>query len=245
MLGLIFGSFFNVVGIRLPEGKSIAYPPSTCPKCGRKLRFYELIPVISYIIQLGKCRGCKQHISITYPIFELLTGLLFAACYYVFGFSSELIIALTFVSGLVIIIISDIHYLSIPDEIILIFSISIIIEKVLIEGIHAAAIALGGGMLSFILMYLIKLCGDYFFKEESLGGGDIKLMFLIGCVLGIWVSMFSIMLAAFLALPISIIILIYKKSNIISFGPFLSMAGMLFYLLHINLNDIINFLIKY
>ena len=81
IIGLCFGSFFNVVGYRLPNNMSIAFPPSHCTNCNHKLKWTELIPVLSYIIQGGKCKACKQKIAIFYPIFELITGILFVLCY--------------------------------------------------------------------------------------------------------------------------------------------------------------------
>ena len=160
IFGLMFGSFFNVVGLRLSTNQSIIYPPSSCPKCGRRLSAWELIPVISYIILLGKCHGCKQPISWRYPLFELLTGFLFAASYIVFGMTLDLIIALTFISGLIIIIISDINSMTIPDEILIVTSLLIIIELLIGKGYQKAFIAIGNGLLSFILMFGIKFFGD-------------------------------------------------------------------------------------
>ena len=97
IFGIIFGSFFNVVGYRLPKNESIISPNSYCPKCKKKLGFFELIPLFSYIFLLGKCKRCKNKISFLYPLFELLTGVLFVTCYLIFGISTDLIIALLFI----------------------------------------------------------------------------------------------------------------------------------------------------
>ena len=93
ILGLVFGSFYNVVGLRLGAGESLIKPRSHCTKCNHVLRFYELIPVISYVVLRGKCKKCKQKISIMYPLIELFTAVLFALSYYVYGFSFELILS--------------------------------------------------------------------------------------------------------------------------------------------------------
>ena len=114
--GLVLGSFFNVVGLRVPLKKSIATPRSACPTCGHQLTPLELIPVLSYIFQKGRCRGCQSRISPIYPFFELLTGILFAAAPYFVGWSAELFVALTLISLFMIIIVSDIHYMIIPDK---------------------------------------------------------------------------------------------------------------------------------
>lgn len=122
LYGLVLGSFFNVVGLRIPVKKSIIKPRSACPNCGHQLKVFELIPVFSYIIQGGKCRGCQSRISPIYPIMELLTGILFAVTPLLVGWSGELIVGLTLVSLFMIIIVSDIHYMIIPDKILIWFA---------------------------------------------------------------------------------------------------------------------------
>src|SRR5580658_6714668 len=87
--GLIIGSFLNVCILRIPEGKSIVLPPSACPRCGEPIRPYDNIPVVSYILLAGKCRNCKTPISPIYPLVELLTAVLFFACYWAFGFTAD------------------------------------------------------------------------------------------------------------------------------------------------------------
>ena len=95
IIGTIFGSFYNVVGYRVPKEESIVYPSSHCPKCNHKLNFFELIPIISYIIQKGKCKKCKEKIGIFYPIFELITGILFTLTLKIYGLTPNLLIILT------------------------------------------------------------------------------------------------------------------------------------------------------
>lgn len=245
IFGTIFGSFFNVVGSRLPNDESIVHPPSHCTNCNHVLRWIELIPIISFLIQGGKCKKCKQKISWFHPLYELATGILFALCYSIFGSNIELVIALTFVSMLMILIVSDYYYMIIPDEIIIVGIISLTLEFLWIHGYRYTLIALGSGVASFILMYLIKLFGDWMFKKESMGGGDIKLLFLIGMVLGFPLSVINVFLASFIALPISIAILYRNKTNIIPFGPFLSIAAIVLFLSQVDIKmliDILNFL---
>ena len=119
IFGAIFGSFYNVVGWRLPKGESIIYPPSHCPNCNHQLKILDLIPVFSFILQRGKCRYCKNKIAWYYPVFEFLCGIVFMLCYLVFGITPELLKALTFVSMLIIIMVSDFNYMIIPDEVLL------------------------------------------------------------------------------------------------------------------------------
>lgn len=227
IFGTIFGSFFGVVGSRLPLGESIISPASHCTNCGHFLKSYELIPIFSFLIQRGKCRKCKVHLSWRYPLYELTTGILFALSYSIFGLSSQLLLALTFISAIVIIVISDIEYYIIPDEVLWFFGSLLLLEMCFIYGIKVALLHILSGCLSFLLMYGVKCFGNFVFKKESMGDGDIKLMFLIGFMIGFPMSIITIFLSSFIGLPISILILIYKKTNIIPFGPFLGIAAII------------------
>lgn len=243
IVGIVCGSFFNVVGYRVPKEESIVFPASHCPNCGHKLGPLELIPIISYIFLGGKCKECKKKISLIYPIFELLTGLMFALSAYLFGFSINHIIAITVVSVLLIIIISDIRYLIIPDEVLLIGTILVLLEKIILGGWRLGLDTLINGIFAFLIMYMVKIIGDFMFKKESMGGGDIKLLFFFGLFLGWELSLISIFIASFIGLPISLYILLKNKSHIIPFGPFLSIAAIILLFSQININDIINYLI--
>ena len=246
VFGLIFGSFFQVVGLRLPKGESIIKPASHCTNCDKKLKWYELIPVLSYLIQGGKCRKCKKRISIKYPLYELLTGICFALCYVVFGFSTNIIIPLTLISTLIIVIISDIEYMVIPDEVLFIGTILILIETIILNGWNAGLNSAVGGLIGFIMMYLIKLAGDFVFKAESLGGGDIKLFFLLGTIFNFDTLIVILFLASFFALPYAISIMLIKKDNVVPYGPFLSLTAISLVLLKLtnfSLIELINYLV--
>ena len=238
------GSFYHVLATRLSKGLSIIKPPSHCEKCNHELRWYELIPILSYIIQGGKCRECKEKLSISYILIEVCTGILFAVCYHVFGFTLDLLIALIFVSSIVIIIISDIEYMIILDEVLIFSVFSIIIIDIIDVGLYGAAQKVLAGIGAFITMLLIKKMGDVMFKQESLGGGDIKLMFLIGLVIGYPMAVCNIFLATFIAFPIALYLLIMKKDNIIPFGPFLSMAAIILYIWGLTFSQVVNFIIN-
>ena len=243
ILGSVMGSFYHVLATRLSNGLSILKPPSHCEKCNHKLKWYELIPIISYIIQGGKCRECKAKMSISYLLIELCTGILFAVCFHVFDLTLQLLVALIFVSTLIIVIVSDIEYMIILDEV-LIFSIfSIIIIDIIDIGLYETAEKVLAGIGGFITMLVIKKLGDAIFKQESLGGGDIKLMFLIGLVIGYPMAVTNIFFATFIAFPIALLLLISKKDNIIPFGPFLSMAAIILYIWGLTFTDIINFIL--
>ncbi|MDD2181403.1 MAG: prepilin peptidase [Bacilli bacterium] len=240
VLGINLGSFYNVVGYRLPKGESILFPPSHCPKCNHKLAIYELIPIFSYIFQVGKCRKCKTKISFFYPIFELATGLLFVLAYSIFGLSIELLIGLIFISMTLIIFISDYLYYIILDEVLIVSSGIFLILIFFLNGIEGVGSATFNGIIAFCIMFLIKQLGDFLFKKESMGGGDIKLMFVFGLVFGFEMSLVSIFIASFIGLPISLFMLFFKQNDerIIPFGPFLCLAGLIILFFKIDINTV-------
>lgn len=244
VLGSAMGSFFHVVATRLSNEESIVKPGSHCHICNRKLKWYELIPIVSFIIQGGKSKCCKQELPISYLIVEVITGSLFAVSYHVFKLTPELLINLVFISGLIIAIVSDIEYMIILDEVLTISSFIVILLNIIFFGFETAAINLVHGIGAFLLMLAIKLIGDFIFKKESLGGGDIKLMFLFGLVLGFPMSIATIFLATFIAFPIALYILFSRKDNMIPFGPFLSIAAIIILISRIDFIDIINFLTR-
>ena len=243
IFGSVMGSFYHVLATRVSNGKSIISPASHCEKCNHILKWYELIPIVSYIIQVGKCRECKAKIPISYLLMEICTGILFAVCYHVFDISTDLLIALIFVSSLIIVIISDIEYMIILDEVLIVAILAIILIDIIDIGLYDTSIKILSATGAFATMFLIKKIGDVIFKQESLGGGDIKLMFLIGLVIGYPMAVCNIFLATFIAFPIALILLITKKDNIIPFGPFLSMAAIILYIWGLTFTDIINFII--
>lgn len=240
VFGCIFGSFFNVVGYRMPLNLSIVHPGSFCPKCKHNLKWYELIPIFSYLIQRGKCRKCHEKISIIYPVVELTTGILFATSYFIFGFSYEFLISIVVISFLVIVIVSDINYLIIPDEVTLFFCILMFIVKLICKGLTESIISLFSGMFLFGLMYFIMCLGNWIFKKESLGGGDVKLMFFVGLTVGPILGAFSIFLSSLIALPLSLLVYLKDKDNVIPFGPFILIAVFTIIFLNIDATSIIS-----
>lgn len=244
IFGSVIGSFLNVLAVRLSNNESILWPSSHCHNCEHRLKWYELIPVISYIIQKGKSRCCNLRIPISYLIIEIVTGVLYMVSYHSFGFSYDFIISIIFISSLIVIIISDIEYMIILDEIIAGSSILIILLELLFFGLGYTVDKIVAGILAFLTMYVIKLIGDKLFKKESMGGGDIKLLFLFGIVIGYYLSLCDIFLATFIAFPVAIYILFSRKDNLIPFGPFLAMGAILIHISKIDISSIIKFLIK-
>lgn len=239
IFGLLFGSFYNVVGMRLSNDESIVFPGSHCPKCNHKLAWYENIPLLSYIFLRGKCKGCHTNISVWYPSIELLTGMLFLISYYTFGFTYEFLISLVISSLVSIIFVSDINYMIILDSPLVIGSILIFIIKWVFVSFNSALMSLLSGLFVFALMYIIMLIGNFMFKTESLGGGDIKLSFVAGMVLGPKLGVFYIVLGAFLAFPYAVYVSIRNKDSMLPFGPFLVSSIMIIFL---NYNFFIEFI---
>lgn len=221
--GITLGSFFNVVGLRVPMKKSIVAPRSACPTCGHQLRAWELIPVASFIIQKGKCRGCQSRISPIYPISELITGILFVMAPYFIGWSSELFVAWTLISLFMIIFVSDIHYMLIPDKILLVFAGVFLFERIFLP-LTPWWDSLLGGVVGLLLLLAIAIV-----SKGGMGGGDVKLFALIGFVVGTKLLILSFFLAtlfgAFFGV-IALLLKLVKRKEPIPFGPFI-VAGTL------------------
>ena len=168
--------------------------------------------------------------------------ILLLICYLSFGISYNLIIALTFTSLLIIVILSDYYYMIIEDIVLIVFSILLMIEIYFINGLDVLLNSLLSALISFIIMLLLKLFGDFIFKRESMGGGDIKLMAVFGLIIGWELSIVTIFLSAFIALPVSVFIMKTNKNHEIPYGPFLSMAALIIYFSHIDINMILSLL---
>jgi len=244
IFGSVIGSFLNVLAVRLSNNESILWPSSHCHNCQHKLKWYELIPVVSYLLQGGKSRCCKTRIPLSYVVIEIVTGILYMVSYHSFSFSYEFVISLIFISALITIIVSDIEYMIILDEVIAVSCIMIILLEFIFFGLDYTANMIISGILAFVLMYVIKIIGDKIFKKESMGGGDIKLMFLFGIVIGFSLSICDIFLATFIAFPVAVYMLLSRKDNLIPFGPFLAMAAILIHISKVDINSIINFFVK-
>lgn len=235
LLGAVVGSFLNVVILRLPEeGESIVFPASRCPACRTPIRWYDNIPVLSFILLRGKCRSCSKAISFQYPLVEFCMAMLSLALYTKFGLSFEFFFYFLFLAALVAIIFIDIHHQIIPDVIslpgILIgFAGSFLNTQVTWQQSGIGILA-GGGTLYAIAMGYYLLA-----RREGMGGGDIKLLGMIGAFLG-WQSLLFVVFASSLSGSIVGIFAMLKQGKggktRIPFGPFLALAAMLFLFFH-------------
>ena len=226
LFGLVFGSFFNVVGLRVPKKESIAYPPSHCTNCQRRLTALDLVPVFSYLFLKGQCRTCGSKIHWVYPLMEAVTAVLFVASYLVFGFTPELIVALLFVSMLVIITVSDIAYMLIPDKVLLPFAVVLLGLRFVIP-LDPWWDSLLGAAIGFSLLFLIAVV-----SKGGMGGGDIKLFFVIGLVLGTAGTLMTLFFASFIGAIVGIIQLRMTnkgRKTPIPFGPSIAAAAVVVY----------------
>ena len=240
ILGSVFGSFYNVLGLRIPNNESIIFPNSHCTKCGKELNWYELIPIFSFLFLRGKCSNCKEKISLLYPLNEFFSGILFVISYYSCGFTWELIIALALSSLLVLVIASDLTYMIIPDRFTIITAIIIVVIKLVDVGIMKTLISIGYGVLSFAIMFGIMKLGNLIFRKESLGGADIKLMFIVGLVLDPILSLLVIIIASFIALPASLFAYFKNREHMIPFGPFIVLGLLIMYFTKFDMYDLIS-----
>ena len=243
IFGTIMGSFYAVLGTRLPKNESIIKPGSHCEYCQHLLKWYELIPVFSYLIQKGKCRKCGHKLSLSYPMVEIFTGILFCISYLKFGLTPSFGISLILSSLVTIIFISDIKYMIILDSPLVISSILIFLLKWYFFDFKIAGFSLLEGLLTFITMYAIGKLGNFLFKKESLGGGDIKLAFLFGLTINYKMSVVALVLSSFLALPYAIASMFLNQEHEVPFGPFLISALWLVFLFYEKFEQILFFLL--
>ena len=227
ILGAVVGSFLNVCIYRIPSEKSIAFPASHCPACEHPIKFYDNIPIISYIILGGKCRHCNERISPTYPAIELLTAVMSVLLFRRYGLSIDYLFSFLFTCALIVITFVDLKHQIIPDVITLpgipLFALAAIFLMDVTFRDSLIGILAGGGFL-----YLVALGYQLLTKREGMGGGDIKLLAMMGGFLG-WQSLWFIIMAGSLVggvVGISVMISKGKDTKYpIPFGPFLSIAA--------------------
>lgn len=223
IMGIILGGFYTVLGSHLAQ-ESYHFFPYQCNYCKHKLMFFDIIPIFSYLFLRGKCKYCHQKIDVMEPLMELFTGILFAVAYYSFGFSYEFLIALGIISLLIIVTVSDLNYLIIPDEVLVFFVLYFVIVQFFSLGAIGVVEHVLTGVFLFCLMYAIMWLGEKLLKKESLGGGDVKMMFLFGLVLDPLLGTVAIFLGSLFALPMSLFLLYKNNEKVIPFGPFLLLA---------------------
>ena len=230
VFGAVVGSFLNVCICRIPLDESIVSPPSRCPQCHASIRWFDNIPILSYLILRGKCRRCGKRISIQYPLVELLNGLLSMALMFRFGPTLEYGVFFVFCSALVVVTFIDIEHQIIPDQISLPGIVLGFILSFFMEG-HSwldslLGILLGGGSLLFV-----AYAYHWLTKKDGMGGGDIKLLAMMGAFLG-WVSIpFIIFASSFVGSIAGISLMCFRNQNsklALPFGPYLAFGALLY-----------------
>lgn len=219
--GILIGSFLNVCIYRLPLGKSIVFPASHCMKCGQKLTFSELIPVVSYFLLQGKCRHCGQPYSSRYVLIECLTGCLFAFGFAVFGISDLLIKYCILTAFLIVITFIDYDHQLVLDKLLIWFAGTGVVIHFLgqdVDVFNSLAGALAGGG---ILLVLARM------SRGGMGGGDVKFAAIIGLWLGWKLTLLCLLLAFILGGLVGMLLIFLRRKHrkaYIAFGPFLSVG---------------------
>jgi leader peptidase (prepilin peptidase) / N-methyltransferase len=223
LLGAVIGSFLNVCIYRLPEGLSVVRPRSRCPECSTPIAWYDNIPVVSWVVLRGRCRGCKTSVSFQYPLIELTTAAIWVAAVARFGLDWRALSVAVFFTILLGIAVTDARTYTIPDE----FSLGGLVIGLLLAlapGTIPFLQALAGAALGFGLLYLVAVVGEWVFKKPAMGGGDIKMMAMVGAFLGPIGVLLTIFLGAlvgsFIFGPIS-----WKTGKLVPFGIFLAIGA--------------------
>ncbi|HYT70251.1 MAG TPA: prepilin peptidase [Gemmatimonadales bacterium] len=227
VLGLCVGSFLNVCIVRLPNDMSLLRPPSTCPRCKYPIAWYDNIPVVSWLLLKGRCRHCGEPISVQYPIIEAAVGVIWVAALLFYGVTVHALAAALFATLLLGIAVTDGRHYLIPDEytwggLVLGLGLS------LVGGVNGFLHAVLGAGVGFVLLFAVARAGQWAFKEEAMGGGDIKMMAMVGSFLGWKGVLLTVFLGALLGslifVPLSL-----RKKRLVPFGVFLALgAGVTF-----------------
>lgn len=241
LLGLVFGSFMNVLIARLPEGLSIVTPSSRCPYCANQIKFYDNIPLLSFLFLKGKCRHCDEKISVRYPLVEVVTGLLFLFVYLKIGFGFVLVKYLVFVFLLLTAAFTDL-FTAFDDK----YECGIIPDEISVGGIGAGLAfslffnpgilnCIIGALTGFLILWVPSYVYYLLTKKEGMGGGDLKLFAMIGAFLGAKPLFFILFFSSFAGVVVGLPFIIWKKSRNfpIPFGPFISLAT-IFYIFYGN-----------
>ncbi|UCG62029.1 MAG: prepilin peptidase [Candidatus Zixiibacteriota bacterium] len=230
LIGLSIGSFLNVVIYRLPRKIRFFLERSVCPACSAKLKWYHNIPVVSYLALRGKCAFCGSRISLRYPLVEIINAILYLYFYWQSGLSTEFFIYAFLSSALIAVFFIDLDLMIIPHSIslpgiVIGFAVSFVPGG--IDWLNSLiGLLVGGGSL-----WLVAELGEWLFKKESMGGGDIKLAAMLGAFLG-WQKVLLIFISsAFIGLIVSLVVMSFssklRKERLIPFGPFLALAAVL------------------
>jgi leader peptidase (prepilin peptidase)/N-methyltransferase len=229
VFGGMIGSFLNVCIFRLPKEESIIWPGSHCPHCKNPIKFYDNIPLISYFVLRGKCRTCQESISLQYPVVEGITAFSSLLLFMKFGLSWSFLIYFALVAGLIVITVIDLYHQIIPDVIslpgIAMGLLLSLINPYITFSNSLIGVLIGGGSL-----FAVATLYQWLFKREGMGGGDVKLLAMIGAFLGWKAVILTIFLSSLIGSMVGIIVMVLKGRDFkyaIPFGPFLSLGAVI------------------
>ena len=231
-IGLMIGSFLNVCIYRLPKDESIVAPRSYCPNCKKAIAWYDNVPVLSYLVLMGKCRFCKARISPRYPIVEILTASLVTLLFISFGASAKFLADSIMVSGLIVAAFIDFEHQVIPDHVtigglILAPVLAFIFPSIMgeVSRLHGLFDSILGAVVGAAMIFLIGLLGKALFKKEAMGEGDIWLLAMIGAFLGWKMTILTFFVAPISGAIVGIFLKLKDGREIIPYGPHLSFAA--------------------
>lgn len=234
IFGLLIGSFLNVCIYRMPKSESIVFPASHCPACNKSIFWYDNIPVLSYLVLRGRCRFCKAPIGWRYPLVEILTALILTAFFLGFGLTAKFFAYSVMSCALVVSTFVDFEIQEIPDEISLGGLIVGLLFAFLLPSIMGSSLRLHALLRSFAgaiagggSIFLLGVFGKLAFKKEAMGGGDVKLMAMIGSFIGFKLVLLTFFMAPFLGVVPGVVLKVRNGSEIIPYGPFLSVAALI------------------
>lgn len=226
-LGLAVGSFLNVCIHRIPLGGSVVSPASRCPGCGYQLRWFDNIPVVSWVVLRGRCRSCSTAISIRYPIVELVTMGVFLMHWWVFGWTLLMAVRLVFACTLIVLFAIDLEHHLLPNVITLPgIAAGLIVSLVVPPGVRDAALGtlLGGGVLWLIGEAYYRYAG-----QEGMGGGDVKMLGMVGAFLGWKLVLVTLVLSSVTGSVVGLLVITLRRGDMkyaLPYGTFLALGGL-------------------
>jgi len=223
IVGLCVGSFLNVCILRLPHEQSLISPPSSCPQCKNRIAWYDNLPIVSWLVLRSKCRHCGAAISLQYPLIEALVGALWLGAYLAWGPSVHGLAGAVLGTILLGIGITDARHYIIPDE----FTwggLGLGLALSLVGGWQGFLQAVLGAAAGFGLLYIVGIAGRWMFSEEAMGGGDIKMMAMVGAFVG-WKGVLLTIFAGALLGTLIFVPLSLRKKRLVPFGVFLAVGA--------------------
>ena len=230
LFGAVIGSFLNVCIVRFPADLSVVSPPSRCPKCGKPVEWRDNIPVLSWVLLGGKCRGCREPISILYPMVELAVAVVWAWMAWRYGLGLLALKGAIFGTLLIGIAMTDAREYIIPNE----FTYGGLALGLILAapgGVPAVGTALLGAAIGFAILWVVGVAGRWAFKEEAMGGGDIKMMAMVGAFVGWQGVLLTIFLGALAGTAIFLPLTLLGRKKLVPFGVFLSLGAGVTYLI--------------